>query len=190
MNCNNELIVTGLRAYKTLQISQILAQAAIIHGLDSKTSEFTHESLTAPEIAHVRIGKKIYSPLVPKNRADILVCFEPAILKQSIIEYLTPGTVIVINSNPILSSVDSSKKNSFLSNALIRKIIELDIFQVAEEAGDVSKSNFVMLGILSNLMSSFLSFSNIVQAIEEAIETKEVESCLRVLEAGRQVQES
>jgi indolepyruvate ferredoxin oxidoreductase, beta subunit len=184
---NTELIITGVRVYRILQISQILSQAAIIQGLDVKTAEFTHESLTAPEVVHIRIGKKIYSPLIPEKTANILVCFEPSILNQCVTKYLAPGVVVVVNSNTVLPLVEPFHKNIFPFNVLTSKIIQVDMFKIDDRAEGSNRINFVMLGILSNLISLSLSFSNIIRAIEEIMESKYIESCFKAIEIGRQI---
>lgn len=187
MNTNTELMITGLRYYRILEISQVLSQAAVLQGLNVKTAEFTHEPLMTTEVAHVRLGKeKIYSPLIRKGGVDIFVCFEPVIAVEFALEYLSRDGVLIMNENPIISSTQfSTDEISSLFEDLAEKTIKLDVFQKAKEAGDIRKNNFVMLGVLDGLKAIPVTSSNIAKAVEMTLAPEDVSSCFKALEVGR-----
>lgn len=186
MNPYLELIVTGLRAYRILEISQVLSQAAVIQGLDVKTAEFTNEPLTTIEIVHIRIGKEIYSPLALENKVDILVCFEPIIAIKSVLKYLSSEITIIMNTHSILPYIDISEQVISLFGQLTEKIIKLDVIQIAKEAGDVTRSNFVMLGALDGLNVIPIDSGNIIKAAEEIVGPYDIKICIKAMEMGSQ----
>lgn len=186
MKLNQELLVVGLRIYKLLEISQVLAQAAIYEGLNVKTAEFTNEPLMFIEIAHIRIGEEIYSPLILKNKVDILVCFEPLLALDLAVDYLSPEGTIIINMHSMLPFTNLSDQVLSLYERLTEKIIKLDIIQIAKEADVVHKNNFVMLGALAGLNVIPVELVNIMKAIKEIIHPDDIEICIKALETGKQ----
>jgi len=186
MNYHSDLIVTGLRAYKVLEISQVVSQAAVIQGLDVKTAEFTNEPIMSTETAYIRIGKKISSPLALRGKVNILACFEPVLAINLAIDYLSPNGLIIMNTNSILRFISQPNEVISLFEQLAEKVVKLDVFQIAREAGDINKNNFVLLGALSKLRILPISQSNIIKAIELIMIQRDIGSYIKALELGRQ----
>lgn len=184
MNCYQELIIVGLRVYKILKISQVLSHAAVTQGLDVKTAEFTSEPLMKTEIVHIRIGREICSPLALEKKVDILVCFEPLRAVGLAIKYLSTQGMIIMNTHSLLPFIHFSKEIIPLFEQLAEKIVKLDIIKIAEEAGDVYKNNFVMLGILDGLNVLPISSTNIRRAVEEIVDTHDIKVSLKAMELG------
>ena len=186
MNGHLELIITGPRVYRILEISQVLSQAAVIQGLEAKTAEFTNEPLMTAEIAHIKIGREIYSPLISRNKAEAIVFFEPLIMPELAVDYLSPQGILVINTHSILSCAEMFEQVMSSLSQLTDKIIKLDITQIAKGAADLTKSNFAMLGVLSGLNIIPVEPENIIKAVEEIRSPHDSRACIRAIEGGKQ----
>jgi indolepyruvate ferredoxin oxidoreductase beta subunit len=179
------LILSGLKFYDILTISQVLACAAVKAGSDVKTAEFTGEPLMSTEAAHIRIGKNIFSPLIEKKKADVIVCFEPAIAIDLVGEYLSPGGVIVINQNPLLTETKGMDQVLGLFKQLSGRLIRID-FTKNTQSREVENINFAILGILAGLQSCNISQANIISAVDEIIDKNDRERCFASLKTGEQ----
>jgi Pyruvate/2-oxoacid:ferredoxin oxidoreductase gamma subunit len=186
MNYNRELLITGPRVYKILEISQIISQASILQGLEVKTAEFTNESLMCIENAHIRIGKNKYSPLVLKNNVDVLVCFEPLLALDLAIDYLSSEGIVIINTHSILPFIHLFDQAMSLFEQLTDKIIKLDILQIAKNAEVINKNNFVMLGAICGLNVTPINPLNIIEAIEQILNPDDIKLCIKAIEIGKQ----
>lgn len=74
---NRSIMIVGVGGQGTLLTSRILGDVAVNRGLDVKVSEVHGMSQRGGSVVtYVKMGEKIYSPIVEKNEADILLCFE------------------------------------------------------------------------------------------------------------------
>jgi indolepyruvate ferredoxin oxidoreductase, beta subunit len=66
----------GIGGQGILKASEICSWAAMFAGYHVKKSEVHGMSQRGGSVeSHVRFGKRVYSPLVPRGGADVLVCF-------------------------------------------------------------------------------------------------------------------
>ena len=71
------IVVAGTGGQGLLTVLDVLSEAAIIQGFDIKTSELHGLSQRGGSInTHVRMGDKVYSPLVPLGSADLILSLE------------------------------------------------------------------------------------------------------------------
>ena len=110
------IIISGTGGQGLITLLQIIAEAALIEGLDIKTSELHGLSQRGGSVeTHIRFGKEIYSPLVAQGSADLILNLEISeALKM--LSYASSKTVFVINKNLI------SYPGGFEEKELIQKI--------------------------------------------------------------------
>lgn len=71
------VLMVGVGGQGIVLASDILAQAALLEGLDVKKSEIHGMSQRGgPVFSHVRFGAQVHSPVIPKGEADILFSLE------------------------------------------------------------------------------------------------------------------
>ena len=106
-------------------------------------------------VTYVRYGDKVYSPVIDKGQADVIVSFELLEAARNL-EYLKPGGQIVtstqqIDPMPVLTGAMSYPVDLLTKiQALGVKIDALDCVKLAEQAGNVKAVNLVLLGRLSH----------------------------------------
>jgi len=68
------IIIAGVGGQGVITLTQIIAEAALIQGLDVKTSELHGLSQRGGSVeTSIKIGKKVYSPLVARGAADLIL---------------------------------------------------------------------------------------------------------------------
>ena len=106
-------------------------------------------------ITCVKIGDKIYSPLIAEGEADIILSFEQAEAVRWL-SYLKKGGTVITNTQKIESMPVISGKAEYPENVLevlersgIR-LLSLDALSVAEQCGSPKAVNVVLLGVLAS----------------------------------------
>lgn len=91
------IIISGTGGQGLITLIQILAEAALIEGSDVKTSELHGLSQRGGSVeTHLRFGEKVYSPLVPLAKADLILSLE---ISESlrVLPYVNSRTIFLVN---------------------------------------------------------------------------------------------
>jgi indolepyruvate ferredoxin oxidoreductase beta subunit len=142
-------------------------------------------------VSQVRIGDKVYSPLIPEGETDFLVSFE---LLESLryADSVAPTGVAFINSQIITPVTVSSGQQAWVEDIEDRikraypnhKVI--DVLQMAREIGNIRTVNIIMTGMLSNLIKE-IDKSIWEQALKELVPVKHLDVNLKAFNAGREI---
>jgi len=90
------VLLAGIGGQGVLTASQLLSEAAVLAGHDVKKSEVHGMAQRGGVVtSHVRIGRKVYSPVIPSGEVDLLVAFEEAEALRWRPELRSDGTLIV-----------------------------------------------------------------------------------------------
>jgi len=101
MNKNFNIVITGTGGQGLITLLKIISEAALLEGYDIKTSELHGLSQRGGSVeVHIRFGKKIYSPLVAKNKADLVIGLEMQEILRAI-NFANSKTVFLINQHII-----------------------------------------------------------------------------------------
>jgi indolepyruvate ferredoxin oxidoreductase beta subunit len=114
MNTKN-ILQTGVGGQGTILASKLLTVGLIEAGYDVKMSEVHGMSQReGPVLTHVRYGEKVYSPIVEKRKADLIMGFEELEVLRNLDYLRDDGQGIVIFNrtrvNPI--GVQMGKENT------------------------------------------------------------------------------
>ena len=90
------VLLAGIGGQGVLTASQLLAEAAVHAGHDVKKSEVHGMAQRGGVVtSHVRIGQKVYSPIISRGEADLLIAFEEAEALRWRSEVRAGGTLVV-----------------------------------------------------------------------------------------------
>ena len=71
------MLIVGTGGQGLITLLQIISEAAVSEGFDLRTSELHGLSQRGGSVeVHIRFGKKIWSPLVAKGKADLILALE------------------------------------------------------------------------------------------------------------------
>jgi len=93
-----DLLVAGVGGQGTILAGRILSQVALLQELEVKMAE-THGMAQrgGSVITHVRMGKKVNSPLVPLGDADFILAFE-RLEGLRWLSFLSPRGTVIVNT--------------------------------------------------------------------------------------------
>lgn len=159
-----DILLTGVGGQGTVLASRVLAEAALKAGLATKTSETMGMAQREGSVtSHVRINTQVYSPLISKGQADLLVSLEPAEAVRNL-AFLHHSGWLLVNTEaviPVTVSAGLSKYNDDEIKAYLaactredtgeERLILIDGSKLAREAGSEKTLNSVMLGAVCGL---------------------------------------
>lgn len=189
---NQNIMIVGVGGQGTLLASRVIGNAALSSNFDVKVSEVHGMSQRGGSVVtYVRFGDKIFSPLIDKGEADIIICFEELEALRSA-EYLKPlGTIIVneqiINPMPVILGTEKYPQNIIetLKNALgEQNVIALDAAKIAEECGDIRAVNIVLLGVMAGAVKTGIELDAWRQSVNEVVPKKVLEINVKALNIG------
>lgn len=187
------VLLVGVGGQGIILASKILSSGLIDAGYDVKMSEVHGMAQRGGSVTtQVRYGEKVYSPIIGKGQADIIVAFEKVEALRWL-EYLKPDGKIVVNDYKIPSATVLSGKEKY-PEGIIEKIKgEFEstyVVDAAEEAlklGNIKAQNIVMLGALVKA----LDIENIdwIKAVRENVKEKFVDLNIKAIEKGMESRE-
>lgn len=149
------LLIVGVGGQGTILASNIVSQAAMNSDLDVKKSEIHGMSQRGGSVfSHVRFGKKVYSPVIAKGQADVILSLEEMeTLRWT--DFLNKDSKIIILTHRILpANVESYPEGAIVKlKELFANVITVDPKEYAEKLGNVKFLNVFLLGVLSEYVS-------------------------------------
>lgn len=152
------IMIVGVGGQGTLLASRIIGNALLDCGFDVKISEVHGMSQRGGSVVtYVKYGEKVYSPIICRGEADIILSFEQLEAARWL-PYLKKGGTIIsntqrINPMPVVTGACEYPEN------LLKKISDTGVFLVccdalslAREAGSEKAVNVVLIAILAKYL--------------------------------------
>jgi indolepyruvate ferredoxin oxidoreductase beta subunit len=185
------VLIVGVGGQGTLLTSRILADVAVQMGFDVKVSEIHGMAQRGGSVvSEVRYGDKVYSPIIKKGDADILLAFEK-IEAARWLDYLKPEGRVIINNEQIDPLPVMSGKAKYPDDiveriqALLPETLLVDATNTAIACGNVKVANVVLLGVLTAAID--LPINEVENAIEHTVPAKALDVNLQAFKAGLQL---
>ena len=190
METKNMMIV-GVGGQGTLLASKLLGRLLLGKGYDVKVSEVHGMSQRVGSVVtYVRWGEKVYSPIIDKGQADVILSFE-LLEAARWTEYLKPGTGKIITNTQQINPMPVITGAAAYPQGLVEKmqaagmdLDAIDALRLAEEAGSSKAVNIVLLGRLSKWFD--FTEAEWLDAIEQSVPPKFLEMNKRAFQLGRQ----
>lgn len=169
------VIIAGVGGQGSILASHLLAQTALMDGLDVKLAEtFGAATRGGSVMAHVRMGD-VWAPTMMEDEADVVLSMEPLEGLRVAAQYLKPGGWALISSRPwvpvdvAVGRVQYPPLETIVEglDRLGARVVSLDATGLALEAGNARAANSVMLGGLFALGVVDLSEDSLFVAMEE-----------------------
>ncbi len=183
------IMIVGVGGQGTLLASKLLGKLLLNKGYDVKVSEVHGMSQRGGSVVtYVRYGDKVYSPVIDKGEADVIVSFE-MLEAARWAEYLKADGVIITNTQqvnpmPVITGACEYPQNLDCKiKDLGLKLEAFDALSLAEEAGNSKAVNIVLMGRLSKLFD--FTEGEWLQAIEQSVPEKFLELNKKAFALGR-----
>ena len=183
------ILIVGVGGQGTLLASKLMGKCFMQEGYDVKVSEVHGMSQRGGSVVtYVRYGEKVYSPVVDKGEADVIISFE-MLEAARWVEYLKKGGTIVTNTqqiNPMPVIIGAAEYPQNLAEKIAEKGINIEAFDalsLAEEAGTSKAVNLVLLGRISKYFD--FTDEEWMDAIEKSVPAKFLELNKKAFSLGK-----
>lgn len=144
-----DIILCGVGGQGILSIATIIGEAATKAGINLKQAEVHGMSQRGGDVqSNLRLStNQIYSDLIPQGACDVIISMEPMEALRYL-PYLAKDGVVVTNSKPFVNIPNYPEEQAlFAELASLPRVVQLDIEQVAKDAGSARSANVVLLGM-------------------------------------------
>ena len=151
------VLSSGVGGQGTILASRVLGKYALLSGNDCKISEIHGMSQRGGSVTtHLRIGKKVYSPVVWEGSADMIIAFE-TLEAARVKHYLKEDGILLVNEEKILpmpcitgaAVYPDDVKEKLTAEVKGARFIKAK--EIAMQAGSEKATNIVMLGSICKL---------------------------------------
>ncbi len=181
------IMIVGVGGQGTLLASRILGNTVIGEGYDVKVSEVHGMSQRGGSVVtYVKFGEKVYSPIIDKGEADIILAFETLEAYRAL-PYLREGGKIIINTqkiNPMPVITGAAQYPENIEEKISKKVdtVLVDALKYAKEAGNTKAVNVVLIGVMAR--STDIPYEKWVETIKKTVPEKFLEVNLKAFELG------
>ncbi len=181
------LLIVGVGGQGTLLASRILGTVALKLNFDVKVSEVHGMSQRGGSVVtYVRYGEKVYSPLIEKGEADLIIAFEQLEALRWV-DYLHKDGKMIVNEqeiDPMPVIIGKAKYPEKILDTLKTSysIYSLDALKIARACGTIKAVNIVLLGVMAKLAG--MDKNIFMEAINEVVPAKVLDVNIKAFEEG------
>ena len=185
---DSNILIVGVGGQGTLLASRILGRLAFMWGKEVKLSEVHGMAQRGGSVVtHVKIGDKVYSPIVAEGDADIIISFEK-LEAARYRHFLKKDGILLFNSQEIYpmpviigdmtypDDIEQKLKAEGVSYTAI------DALSLANGVGNARTVNTVVMGAFARLFD--IPFEEINAAMEAVVPAKALEVNRQALRLG------
>ena len=188
------VLLVGVGGQGIILASKILSAGLIEAGHDVKMSEVHGMAQRGGSVTtQVRYGDKVYSPIIGKGSADVMVAFEQVEALRWL-DYLKPEGSLVVNSHRIPSASVISGAEAYPEGVIeklkgaVKNITVIDASKEAMELGNIKAQNIVMLGGLIKAMG--IEGIDWNKMVEESVKPRFIELNVNAINKGMEIVEA
>ena len=174
------IMIVGVGGQGTLLASRILGSVLGTAGYEVKVSEVHGMSQRGGSVVtYIRYGEKVYSPVIEKGQADMIVSFEQLEAARYVSYLKKDGTIITntqkISPMPVITGA-AEYPDGIIDKikAMGINIIAVDALSAAEKAGSARAVNVVLMGVLSKVLPG-IELDAWKKAVEKCVPAKVIE---------------
>jgi len=170
------ILIVGVGGQGTLLTSRILGSVAMELGYDVKMSELHGMAQRGGSVVtYVKMGEKVYSPIIEEQEADIILAFEELeALRWN--KFLKKDGMMVVNTQQIdpmpviIRKAEYPEKITEKLEGTYPQTILINALDIAKKLGNVKVVNVIMLGKIAKLLE--IDERLFIKAIEESVPPK------------------
>lgn len=182
------ILLVGVGGQGTILATRVLAKAAQDAGYDIKVSEIKGMAQRGGSVVtQVRLGEKVYSPLIPVGGADAILAFEKMEAQRYLPYLKTDGHIIVndqaIHPVPVLSGAATYPEDCLDKvKAATPNTKVIDALNIALSCGNPKAANVVLIGVLAKRLP--IPKETWQAALKAKVPAKFIEVNLKAFEEG------
>ena len=182
------IVLGGVGGQGTVLASRLISAAAMAKGIPVMSAETIGMAQRGGSVfSHLRLGEDVYSPMIARGEADLILAFEPGEAVR-MLPYLREGGQVVVSSRPVMPVTATLSGASYSAEEMIHflqaHVKNLMVVDAEKALQDVSSSkvlNLILLGAALQSEALGLTEDEIKAAIVQKIPEKFHELNFRAL---------
>ena len=181
------IMIVGVGGQGTLLASRILGNAVIALGKDVKVSEVHGMSQRGGSVVtYVKFGDKVYSPIIDKGEADIVLAFE-LLEAYRALPFVKEGGKMILNSqkiDPMPVITGAAQYPADIEKKIAEKgdLAAVPALELAEKAGNARAVNVVLIGVMAK--NTDIPYEHWVETIKKTVPAKFLDVNLAAFDLG------
>ncbi|MHC4660563.1 MAG: indolepyruvate oxidoreductase subunit beta [Planctomycetota bacterium] len=190
MEKTTNILICGVGGQGVILVSELLGQAAVFAGMEVKQSEVHGVAQRGGAVvSHVRMGKKVYSPLIKTGESDFILAFEKLEAVRWA-HHMRQGGKLIVDDNEIMPTVFDRKTK--YPKDILKLLDKLNIHPIVAPAtkealrlGNIRTANVIICGVLA----SYLDIEDEVwtRTLEKRLPQKILDINLRAFKLGQEI---
>jgi len=192
MTCN--VMLTGVGGEGVLMTSVIVARAANLDGYEVRGTQFHGLAQRGGSIpTQIRFGMKVYSPMIPRAKADLILGLEPIEAARSCFYASKERTNFVVDTYPVKPVYLNLLGHTYPSYEKIKKMIApfakksvfVDASNICEKRfGNPIFGNVMSIGVAFSMGALPLSKSSVLESIRTSVPKRAIKENLEAFDMG------
>ncbi len=183
------IVLCGVGGQGTVLASRLISAAAMAKGIPVMSAETIGMAQRGGSVfSHLRLGEDVYSPMIAKGEADLILAFEPGEAVR-MLPYLKEGGQVVVSSRPVMPVTATLSGASYSAEEMIQflkaHVLNLMVVDAEKALKDVCSPkvlNLILLGAALKSGALGLTEDEIKAAILQKIPEKFHELNFRALQ--------
>ena len=176
---NKNIVLCGVGGQGTVLASKLIAAAAMEKGIPVMSAETIGMAQRGGSVfSHLRMGDDLYSPMIAKGTADIILGFEPGEAVR-MRPYLKEGGTVVVSNRAVMPVTASLAQTEYSGEAMIaylkqqvKQVLVVDTDAACKSLGSAKVLNVLMLGAAISTGTLGLEKEDIKAAIQKRLPEK------------------
>lgn len=176
---NKNIILCGVGGQGTILASKLISIAAMEKNIPVMSAETIGMAQRGGSVfSHLRMGKEVYSPMIARGTADIILGFEPGETVR-MLPYLKKGGQVVVSARPVMPVTASLSGSSYDGKEMLAYLEEqvehlqiIDTEKACKELGSAKVVNLLLLGSAVRSGALGLTEEDIREAIKKRLPEK------------------
>ncbi|UCD07877.1 MAG: indolepyruvate oxidoreductase subunit beta [Candidatus Aenigmatarchaeota archaeon] len=188
------VLLTGVGGEGVLLTSVIVARAANIEGYEVRGTQFHGLAQRGGSIpTQIRFGKRVYSPMIPRARADLILGLEPIEAARSCFYASKERTNFLVDTYPVKPVYLNLLGHIYPSNEEIKKMIApfakksifVDASNICEEKfGNPIYGNVMAIGVALSSGMLPVSKKSVLESLKETVPRRAIKVNMAAFDMG------
>jgi indolepyruvate ferredoxin oxidoreductase beta subunit len=188
------IVITGVGGQGNVMASRVLANMLVRRGFTVTIGEtFGMSQRGGSVMSHIRVSQAaVWSPQIPKGRADLIVAIEPLEAIRVLYDYGNPAVKVLLNMRPIYPVGVITGESDYPAEEKIREAVSalsaasrfLDATAEAVNLGNPILGNIVMIGAVAGLRELPIDRELFETVIREGMPVSRIDANMRAFAIG------
>ena len=189
---SKNIILCGVGGQGTVLASKLISATAMRKGIKVMSAETIGMSQRGGSVtSHIRIGEDIYSPLISKGSADLIIGFEPGEAVR-MLPYLKKDGTVIVSTRAVMPVTASLKDSDYSGEAMVeylgsnvKNLTIVDTDSALEAIGSAKVLNLLLLGVAISKDALGFTEDEIKETVFEKVPQKFHELNLKALDYAK-----